>query len=254
MATENQLKTLSRKRQSPIDLRDDVARLKYLPPLTLIGHWLNDGEATLTNNGDHAVIELSGERIPSIVKCGPLNDEYEFHNAHFHWAEDDCCGSEHTINSTWFSMEAHVVHWNRKYRTFDECLKHADGLCILAYLFMVKDGKYCRSHSMLEKITDNLEDVVSFGATTKIPANSLCWMREAVRCDYYYFYHGSYNKGDFPECALWIVFPNVMSIRSDQVAEFRKLQDAKGREIKSNGRKLQLLGDRRIYKVFPCCE
>lgn len=33
-----------------------------------------------------------------------------------------------------------MVHWNRKYRTFDECLKYEDGLCILAYLFLVMDS------------------------------------------------------------------------------------------------------------------
>jgi len=34
-------------------------------------------------------------------------------------------------------MECHLVHWNKKYLTFEECLKHRDGLCVLAYLFLV---------------------------------------------------------------------------------------------------------------------
>lgn len=34
-------------------------------------------------------------------------------------------------------MECHLVHWNQKYLTFEECLKHRDGLCVLAYLFLV---------------------------------------------------------------------------------------------------------------------
>ena len=45
-----------------------------------------------------------------------------------------------------FSMEAHAVHWNRKYRTFDECLKHEDGLCILAYLFLVSRPADCQCY------------------------------------------------------------------------------------------------------------
>lgn len=50
-----------------------------------------------------AMVELGGDRIPSIVKSGPLGpeDEYEFHDAHFHWGEVDSLGSEHTIHDTW---------------------------------------------------------------------------------------------------------------------------------------------------------
>lgn len=49
-----------------------------------------------------AMIFLNGNRIPSTVSGGPLrNDVYEFHNAHFHWGENDCRGAEHTINGSW---------------------------------------------------------------------------------------------------------------------------------------------------------
>lgn len=37
-----------------------------------------------------------------------------------------------------YSMESHVVHWNRKYATVEECFRHKDGFCILAYLFLVR--------------------------------------------------------------------------------------------------------------------
>lgn len=48
------------------------------------------------------MVTLGGDRIPSIVKCGPLGDEYELYNAHFHWGETDSLGSEHTIHDTWY--------------------------------------------------------------------------------------------------------------------------------------------------------
>ena len=48
------------------------------------------------------MIKLCGDRIPATVKGGPLlNDEYEFLDVHFHWGEENCRGSEHTINGTW---------------------------------------------------------------------------------------------------------------------------------------------------------
>ncbi|XP_011501640.1 PREDICTED: carbonic anhydrase 2-like [Ceratosolen solmsi marchali] len=253
MATENQLKTLTRKKQSPIDLLDIIVRPIYLPPLQLNGHWLNDGKAFLTNNGTTAVINLSGERIPSIIQSGPLNDEYELCEVHFHWGKDNCNGSEHTINGTWYSMEAHAVHWNRKYQIFDECLKYEDGLCILVFLFLVKDTDDCISCVKLEKITNNLKYIINKDSKVEIDANCLCWIRKANHCKYYYFYNGSFNQLDYPECALWIIFPNYIQIGSDQIMEFRKLKDEKGRTIKSNVRKIQHLGDRKIYKaICPC--
>ncbi|XP_032667384.1 carbonic anhydrase 2-like isoform X2 [Odontomachus brunneus] len=234
--------------QSPIDLIDEITYPKRFPPLILNGHWLKDGNAILFNNGMTAQVFLNGDRIPSTVSGGPLmNDEYEFHNAHFHWGEDDCRGAEHTINSTWFSMECHMVHWNRKYLTFEDCLKHRDGLCVLAYLFLVQPGSCQWNNIKFERISANLKYIQDAGSETKIPPNSLSWMRIATDCSSYYTYHGSYNIGTNPECVQWIVFPAINSIRSCQVNEFRKLKDKNGEFIKSNRKDIQPLRERKIF-------
>lgn len=38
--------------QSPIDLDDKIVRPKRYPPLMLNGHWMNEGEAILGNDGN----------------------------------------------------------------------------------------------------------------------------------------------------------------------------------------------------------
>ncbi|XP_012228902.2 carbonic anhydrase 3-like [Linepithema humile] len=235
--------------QAPIDLIDKIVQPKKFPPLILNGYWLKDGNATLCNDGEKATIFLNGDRIPSTVFGGPLiNDEYEFHNAHFHWGEDNCRGAEHTINGTWFSMECHVVNWNRKYLTFEECLKHRDGLCILAYLFLVQPGSCQWSNIRFEKISENLKYIQNAGSEIKIPSNSLSWMRKATECPNYYTYQGSYNMSFYyPECVTWIVFPIIIPIQACQLNEFRKLKNKKSNFIKSNWRDIQLLRGRRIF-------
>ncbi|KAL6263953.1 hypothetical protein P5V15_004034 [Pogonomyrmex californicus] len=231
--------------QAPIDLNDKIVRPKRFSPLILNGHWLKDGNATLCNDGKKAIIYLNGDRIPSMISGGPLiNDEYEFHNAHFHWGEDDCRGAEHTINGTWFSMECHMVHWNQKYLTFAECLKYRDGLCVLAYLFLVQSG--C-CNVKFEKISENLKYIQNAESEINIPADCLSWMRIATDCSYYYTYHGSYNEGNNPECVTWIIFPVIIPIQSCQVNEFRKLKDINGEFIKANWRDIQPLRGRQIY-------
>ena len=46
-----------------------------------------------------------------MLKCGPLRDEYELYEAHFHWGEDDCRGSEHTINDTWYCAFTCIMYY-----------------------------------------------------------------------------------------------------------------------------------------------
>ncbi|XP_072743313.1 carbonic anhydrase 3-like [Anoplolepis gracilipes] len=234
--------------QAPIDLIDKIVRPKRFPPLILNGHWLKDGNATLFNDGKTVKIFLNGDRIPSTVSGGPLvNDEYEFYDAHFHWGEDDCRGAEHTINGTWFSMECHIVHWNRKYLTFEECLRHRDGICVLAYLFLVQPGSCQWDSVKFNRISENLQYVQNAGSEIKIPSNSLSWMKVATNCSSYYTYKGSYNVDPNWECVTWIVFPAIIPIQSCQLNEFRKLKDKHGKVIKSNWREIQLLRGRQIF-------
>ncbi|XP_076240837.1 carbonic anhydrase-like [Calliopsis andreniformis] len=238
--------------QSPIDLDDSLVRKRKYPPLVLNGHWLNDGEARLFNTGRTAIIYLGGDRIPSTICGGPLADDvYEFYGLHFHWGEDNCRGAEHTINGTWFSMEAHAVHWNRKYVTFEECMRHKDGICVLAYLFLVQPACCNCINPQLERITENLRYIVDTDQEVKIAPNCLSWMRWATYCTRYYTYSGSYNAGDYPECAIWIVFPVVIPIRPSELEEFRKLRDKDGKLIKENWREVQQLKCRKIFVAIP---
>ncbi|CAK9824874.1 Carbonic anhydrase 2, partial [Anthophora retusa] len=234
--------------QSPINIDDRLVRTRRYSPLVLTGHWLNDGEARLFNSGNTAKVFLTGDRIPSTVAGGPLaNDVYELTEVHFHWGQDDCRGAEHTINNTWYSMEGHALHWNRKYSTPEECFRHKDGYCILAYLFLVQPGCCDCINPQLERITDYLKHIRDPYMETNVAPNCLSWMRWATFSDRYYIYAGSYNSGEYPECATWIVFPVVIPIRSNQIDEFRKLRNKDGDNIESNWREIQLLKCRQIY-------
>ncbi|XP_053976431.1 carbonic anhydrase-like [Hylaeus volcanicus] len=234
--------------QSPINLDDRLVRMRRYPPLVMNGHWLQDGEARLLNTGHTVKIFLTGDRIPSTISGGPLaNDVYEMAEVHFHWGEDNCRGAEHTINGTWYSMESHAVHWNRKYVTFEECQRHKDGICILAYLFLVQPTCCGCINPQMERITENLKYVVDADTETKIPPNSLAFMRCATYCSRYYTYSGSFNIGDNPECATWIVFPVVTPIRPDEIDLFRRLRDKDGQCIKANWRETQQLKCRKIF-------
>lgn len=42
--------------QSPINLDDRLVRERKYPPLVLNGHWMNEGEAKMINNGQTGII------------------------------------------------------------------------------------------------------------------------------------------------------------------------------------------------------
>ncbi|KAL7295278.1 hypothetical protein TKK_0011414 [Trichogramma kaykai] len=252
MVTDNELKSVNRRRQSPIDIETEDVRCVRIcaRPLTLENHWLQDGEATITNNGLYPVIRLGGDRKPSLLKYGPLaSDTYEFENLHFHWGEDNCRGSEHTINGTWYSLEAHALHWNRKYSSMSECLKQEDGFCVLGFLFIVTDDVDCPSFALLERITEHLKDIHDYKSKKTIESNCLMWIRKYINTDKYFTYRGSLTTGDFQECVTWIVFPDAIPIRADQLDEFRKMKNHHNKNIKNNSRPVQHLYNRIVYQV-----
>ncbi|XP_025074534.1 carbonic anhydrase 2-like [Pogonomyrmex barbatus] len=121
-------------RQSPIDINRVIAWSKKFPPLLLTNYWSNDGTATLTNTGNTVNIELANKKIPT-MRGGPLkDDEFQFMNVQFRWGPSDCRGAEHSIDNTWYSMEAQVMHWNTRYGSIDKCYDKSDGIAILSYL------------------------------------------------------------------------------------------------------------------------
>ena len=50
---------------------------------------------------------------------------------------EDSQGSEHTIDGKKYPMEVHLVHWNKKYGTVEEAMKHPDGLAVIGFMYEV---------------------------------------------------------------------------------------------------------------------
>lgn len=87
----------------------------------------------LHNNG-HSVTLIIPKRenfteFPYIFG-GKLRAQYELVGLHFHWGERNNKGAEHVLNDIRHPIEMHIIHRNRKYTTFDEAIKHKDGLTV----------------------------------------------------------------------------------------------------------------------------
>ncbi len=85
--------------------------------------------------------DLPIDKLPSIRGGGLPGDDdpsYVFAQIHFHWGNETMGhGSEHVIGSNRFPAEMHLVHFNKKYGSVSEAVKHDDGLAVLGVLLKV---------------------------------------------------------------------------------------------------------------------
>ncbi|XP_043259963.1 carbonic anhydrase 7-like [Colletes gigas] len=236
--------------QSPVDISEDSAIPIKFPALLMSGHWSQDGDAKMRNTGSTVRITLEGKKSPVTIRGGPLsNDVYELTEVVFRWGSSNCKGAEHTLNGTWFTMEAQAIHFNKRYETIDNCWNKEDGLAICSYFLQAYQMPVWDEHPLFSRITDSLYNVIQAESVTKLPANCLGWMRQACQTPGYYNYLGSTTTFPFHECVSWIVFPEPVRISENQAKLFRMLCNKQGICIKENYREVQKLNGRVVYYV-----
>lgn len=80
---------------------------------------------------------------------------YVFEQLHFHWSDCDESGCEHTLEGMKYSMEAHAVHYNSKYKDFTEAKNKPDGLAVVAFFIQA-----CGERTVeFKKITEGIRIV-----------------------------------------------------------------------------------------------
>lgn len=232
---------------------------------------------------------LEGNRSPATIHGGPLaTDTYELSEVVFRWGSSNCKGAEHTLNGTWFTMEAQAIHFNKRYETIERCWRENDGLAICSYFLQAYQVPTWDEHPSFSKITDDLYKITQYNSYAKLPASTLriflppplflsfrsfksipskisrfelsafsvvafadclSWMRQACQSPGYYSYLGSLTTFPHYECAIWIVFPEPVRISENQADLFRMLRNKEGRCIKDNYREVQKLNGRMVYYV-----
>jgi len=207
--------------QSPIHLKHDESNeYDHFEPLEFHGHWDKEGSATFTNNGYTATLRFQDRELP-ILKGGPLHDDdYVFEQLHFHWSDDDHSGCEHIFEGRAFSMEAHAVHYNKKYEDFADAADKHDGLAVVAFFLQATDNCI---NPCFRKLSEAVKDIVKIDSTTSVPSDCLTWMKEEAQCKGYYTYQGSLTTEPYNESVTWIIYPTPIHISQDGVSKFRAL-------------------------------
>lgn len=153
--------------QSPIEFNTRaIHQSTNLSPLIYHGHFAGEGVASIINTGSSTNITFANRKVQPFLTGGPLgSDKYIFEQLHFHWADEDSCGSEHTIEGGRYSMEGHAVHYNAKYKTFAEAVNKPDGLAVTGFFIQALGEEDCPE---FEKIVRGVKRVPTPQAVSSI--------------------------------------------------------------------------------------
>lgn len=153
--------------QSPIEFSTrSIAQSTSLPPLAYHGHFTEEGIASIVNTGSSTNVTFAKKKVQPFISGGPLGDQkFIFEQLHFHWGDHDASGSEHTIEGGRFSMEAHAVHYNSKYKSFAEAADKPDGLVVTGFFIQALGDTDCPE---FEKVVSGVRLIPTPSAMTSI--------------------------------------------------------------------------------------
>lgn len=196
---------------------------------------------TLKNTGHTAEVDL--EPKPSLEFNG---ESYSLQQLHFHWGNNDYEGSEHAIDGNKYSLEMHLVHLNRRFRRLQDAAGKRNGLLVVAVLFHLSR----RNNRNIDFVIEDLEEIRRFNSSREVnvrPLTSIVPLQDATSL---FSYTGSLTTPPCSQEVQWLIFPDQPPVSSEQLNEFRKIQDRKREEVRENFRNLQFINDRRVLNVL----
>ncbi|XP_033300135.1 carbonic anhydrase 2-like [Bombus bifarius] len=231
--------------QSPIDIEENNVAPASYPDLEFSG-LQKPHKALIMNNGHTVMIQSIDSESPEISGAS-LNSTYVFEQLHFHWGNNDSLGSEDLINNHSYSMEMHAVFWKKAYGTYDEAIKHDDGLSVLGYWYQATNEPNPVFASVVSQILEirkagSNEALRNSDILSKLIAPDLASAQD------YFTYKGSLTTPPCLEIVQWIDFAKPQHISHEQLAAFRSIQSFDGDDITHNFRPVQPLDGRTVYR------
>ncbi|XP_063227597.1 carbonic anhydrase 2-like [Bacillus rossius redtenbacheri] len=233
-------------RQSPVDLdARAVLPMEALQPLLWSNYWVPPSNMSLANNGHTVMLSASWEPplLQPAISGGPLAGDYVFEQLHFHWGPEDSVGSEHTVNNLSFPMEMHAVHYKRDYGSFQEALRHRDGVAVVAFLFVAGE----RDNPALGRLVTPMQALKRRAGSGSVverpfPLALLKPRRDAE----YVTYSGSLTTPPCSEVVTWIIGTAPLRVSRGQLSVFRDLSSS-GSMDEFNYRPVQPLNHRLMF-------
>lgn len=224
------------KRQSPIDLnKAHCACDPNLKASDLNINWDKHIGKRVKNTGYTWNVECEGSdddlTSPHLANGSP----YRLVQFHAHWGFNEKDGSEHTVNGVEYAGEIHFVHYKVAYGSFEEAIKHGDGLAVIGVLLEERPKP---DNEELNHFIDLIRKVKK--PDTKIDAEPFDVYKLLPKSRDFWTYEGSLTTPPYTECVLWTVLKETIPIASEQLAEMRAIKERNVREcFPLHGRKVR---------------
>ncbi|AOP31591.1 carbonic anhydrase [Skunkpox virus] len=177
---------------------------------------------TIKNTGKTVKINFKGGYIGG----GFLTNDYKLSKLQLYWGKEDDYGSNHLIDVYKYSGEINLIHWNKKYNSYNDAKKHNDGIVIVSIFLQISDDK----NVQFQKIVNHLDSIRQ--PNTSIPFDSVFYIDTLIPKQLDYFtYHGTTINNQSIE-ANWIIFSTPIKIHRDQISKFRTLLSPSNHEAK----------------------
>lgn len=236
--------------QSPIDLAFENAFYdRALNSSALSWKYQAKDSKKVVNNGHTITVQIAGD--DTSLKGGPVVGEFKLAQFHFHWGEDNNCGSEHTLNGRSFPAEVHLVHYNTAYGTIGEAVDKPDGLCVLGAFIEVGE-----EHSGMKDLLDCLPKHCSCKGTEadldigKVvdPSTLLPDIHD------FFTYRGSLTTPPCLESVQWVNFVKPIQFSESQLNVLRSMsftESGDGPRMVNNYRPICPVLNRNVTANFP---
>jgi len=235
-------------RQSPINLQTQGAEQKTAGVWNF-KNYDEEADWQVKNNG-HSIVATTNTEMHMDSNTFNKDDNYKFHSWHIHWGSDSEPGSEHKMDDKQFDAEAHLVHWNTKYPSFGEALKHGDGLAVLGF-FIEKESEndVSADHDLDRIIKEDVDDnLLSMDVNIHPQDKSLMnlFVNNADTSQFFR-YEGSLTTPTCDEAVIWTVFTNPIKISKETYDKMIVMTNDKDKTtLVKNFRNVQDVGDRTI--------
>ncbi|CAG7729912.1 unnamed protein product [Allacma fusca] len=216
------------------------------------GAYLEQQSFFIENNGNTVSIRLRLDLTSTTYLSGSLlGGSYVFSQLHFHWGSDDQQGSEHIFDGIRKPMEAHFVHYANRYPGISEALTSntPGAVTVFAVIFDISDSDNPALNPIIRELRKlhNANPEVRIQSRGLVLTDLLCpnTLREVEVIQY----DGSLTTPDCAEVVLWNLMIPTIPISQNQLNEFRRLRNRRGRPLSNNFRPLQNLNGR-VLRYF----
>jgi carbonic anhydrase len=92
-------------------------------------------------------------------------------------------GCEHLLDGNTYSMEGHLVHYNSKYKNFQEAVDKPDGLAVTGFFIQAAGDKECAE---FKKLSDAVERVQKPNSKARLASDCLSFLKLQELEKHYY--------------------------------------------------------------------